>query len=129
MLKNFWYAVHESAAIGEAPVKVRLLGRDLALVRGEGGHVLAIDAYRHLPVEDDEEPAATEALAQDALTRREGLLGHGVRHRLQLWAVEVGEEGESGESVEDLHLVHADHLPSASAVTGRPPYAVGRQGP
>ncbi|MCA9662883.1 MAG: aromatic ring-hydroxylating dioxygenase subunit alpha [Myxococcales bacterium] len=43
MLKNFWYAVHESAAIAETPVKVRLLGRDLALVRGEGGHVLALD--------------------------------------------------------------------------------------
>ncbi len=42
MLKNFWYAVELSAAIGPQPSKVRVLGQDLAIYRTRSGRVVAL---------------------------------------------------------------------------------------
>lgn len=43
MLKNFWYAVEQSCAVGAAPRKVTLLGQDLVLFRSErDGKVAAL---------------------------------------------------------------------------------------
>lgn len=42
MLKNFWYAVEQSAAIGPSPTLVRVLGQDLALYRTSSGRVVAL---------------------------------------------------------------------------------------
>ena len=42
MLKNFWYAVEISSAIGSAPTKVRVLGQDLVLYRTRSGRVAAL---------------------------------------------------------------------------------------
>ena len=42
MLKNFWYAVERSAAIGPSPTLVRVLGQDLALYRTGSGRVVAL---------------------------------------------------------------------------------------
>jgi phenylpropionate dioxygenase-like ring-hydroxylating dioxygenase large terminal subunit len=42
MLKNFWYAVELSTAIGSEPTKVRVLGQDLALYRTRSGRVVAL---------------------------------------------------------------------------------------
>lgn len=42
MLKNFWYAVELSTAVGRSPTKVRVLGQDLALYRTRAGRVAAV---------------------------------------------------------------------------------------
>ncbi|HNN93202.1 MAG TPA: aromatic ring-hydroxylating dioxygenase subunit alpha [Pseudomonadota bacterium] len=42
MLKNFWYAIELSTAIGPNPSKVRVLGQDLALYRARSGRVVAL---------------------------------------------------------------------------------------
>jgi phenylpropionate dioxygenase-like ring-hydroxylating dioxygenase large terminal subunit len=43
LLKNFWYAVADAAAVGRAPVKVRALGQDLAVFRrASDGRVVAL---------------------------------------------------------------------------------------
>lgn len=42
MLKNFWYAIELSTAIGPHPTKVRVLGQDLALYRTRSGRVVAL---------------------------------------------------------------------------------------
>jgi phenylpropionate dioxygenase-like ring-hydroxylating dioxygenase large terminal subunit len=42
MLKNFWYAVEDSAAIGLKPKRIRVLGQNLVLFRTKTGEVSAL---------------------------------------------------------------------------------------
>jgi phenylpropionate dioxygenase-like ring-hydroxylating dioxygenase large terminal subunit len=42
MLKNFWYACENSAAIADAPVRVRILGQDIVLFRDEDSRLVAL---------------------------------------------------------------------------------------
>lgn len=42
MLKNFWYACENSAAVADEPVRVRILGQDIALYRDQSGAMVAL---------------------------------------------------------------------------------------
>ena len=61
--------------------------------------LVAIDLDRDLAVDDHVEARAGKTLAQDALAGRIRLLGHLVRHGLDLRPRQVGEERQTAESV------------------------------
>lgn len=42
MLKNFWYAVENASAVGDEPVRVRVLSQDLVLFRNGEGELVAL---------------------------------------------------------------------------------------
>ena len=69
------------------------------LAPAESRDIGTVDPDADLTVEDDEEARAREALSEDALPGREGLLGHGVGHGLELRAVQVREERQPGQRV------------------------------